>query len=307
MKISRKSKIQDEIDLFNIVRILYKNKLLILSFCLISIVMSFFVSKSLHSPNQADSISEIKITKIPNDAFNLYEFALPGIYDGKSSTSINLYNNQFISLINSKENLIDYFDSYGKELINIVSLNEKFIKKDKIFFADYFFNKISKIDDINKVYISKFFFNNDDIDGQKFLNHYFNFTQKKTNSIVAKYLINIITDYLIFFENEKEIAKKLNLISPNLQNNNIISEKMYFIMGAESINSRINFLIFIKKKLGENELSISKYFNISKASNQPKLKLDLTQKHMQVGFLIGFLLSLIVIFFKTNFKKLKYT
>jgi len=102
------------------------------------------------------------------------------------------------------------------------------------------------------------------------------------------------------------MAKKINLIAPNLQNNVIISEKdkiNFPIMGLESINSRINLLISIKKKLDGNELLISKYFKISDASNQTKLKLEnKIQKHMQIGFVISFLLSLIVIFLKTTIK-----
>jgi LPS O-antigen subunit length determinant protein (WzzB/FepE family) len=301
MKISRKLNIQDEIDLFDIARTIYKNKFLILIFCLIGTVSSFFLSKAIYQIKPEYSISEIKITKIPNGVFDIYENLIPN----SSNVNINLYNDEFINLINSKENLADYFDSYGKELINIIGLNKKFIENDKIFFAGYFFDKISKIDEAKKVYLAKFIFDNNDIDGQKFLNHYFDFTIKRTNSYSAKYLINMINDYLIFSENQRELAKKLNLVSPDLQNNNIISEKdkMIYVMSLESINSRIDFLISMKKKLSENELLISKYFKISVASTPTKINSpNRIQMHMQIGFVISLLLSLIVIFLKTTIK-----
>jgi hypothetical protein len=74
-------------------------------------------------------------------------------------------------------------------------------------------------------------------------------------------------------------------------------------MSLESINSRIDFLISMKKKLSENELLISKYFKISVASTPTKINSpNRIQMHMQIGFVISLLLSLIVIFLKTTIK-----
>lgn len=298
MKKNHKSNFEDEINLLDIVKILFKEKIIILSFCFIGLVSSFFLSKTIFAPkSKSISIAVIEVEKISETPFNLLGFLIP---TGQAEKIYDLYNNKFIDTVKSKKNFHDYFDVYGKELINIIDLSKNFLEYDKFLFEDYFNNKINNVSNTKTIAVYRFDFHSNEIDGKKFLDHYFEFTKRKVNSYIIDILKSNIDEYLIFLLNEYEISKNLEYNYPANEKDNMI-----FTIGKERLSSRINLIKSINERLGKNDLKFSNYFLIHKASSVIKNPSENNlQKHIYIGITIGFLLSLIIIFFKTEFKKL---
>lgn len=300
---NHKSNIEEYIDLLQVVKLLYKEKILILSICLISLLSSFVISNILFTQkNENYSTSDIKIQQIPPGTFDLYGFMIPTV---SQSSNIQHYNKQFLNLIISEENLQNYYNFYGKELTNNIDLNKIFFENDEYYFVNYFFNRMSLVNNNDPLKLTyKLTYNDYDVDGQKFLNSYFNFTKKQVDVILSNYLTSMINDYIIYFENQYEIATIYNSGKLNLDINFHYDEKSIFTLGKDILAKYRNFLYNTKNKIESNHLLISNYFKIEKSS-KPKvfeIKNNLL-RHLQFGLILGFLFSLMVIFLKTILKK----
>jgi len=300
---NHKSNIEEYIDLLQVVKLLYKEKILILSICLISLLSSFVISNILFTQkNKNYSTSDIKIQQIPLGTFDLYGFMIPKV---SQSTNIQHYNKQFLNLIISEENLQNYYNFYGKELTNNIDLNKIFFENDEYYFVNYFFNRMSLVDNNDPLKLTyKLTYNDYDVDGQKFLNSYFNFTKKQVDVILSNYLTSMINDYLIYFENQYEIATIYNSGKLNLDINFHYDEKSIFTLGKDILAKYRNLLYNTKNKIESNHLLISNYFKIEKSSKPKVVEIkNNLHRHLQFGLILGFLFSLMVIFLKTILKK----
>ena len=156
MKKIQKLDLEDQIDLIDIFKILYKKKLIILSFCFIGLLSSYLINSEFVNKKPQISMSEIQIDRVPKSILLLPSFLLPN-NKMPSDKFIDLYNKKFIDLVLSKKNLQFYFDTYGKELINIIDLDQKFFKNN-FFFTDYYQKQILQHSERDTKVVFRFYF-----------------------------------------------------------------------------------------------------------------------------------------------------
>jgi hypothetical protein len=212
----------------------------------------------------------------------------------------------------SSVNLKNFIKKINKEKKNTLYI----LDHDSTFKNEFFENKIQNLlienkslrnKSIDNQYVFTFpiYFN-----GELFLNNYLRFIEKKLSKELYLRLSILVDNQISMYKKNLEIAKLLNLeypISITGDNVVIINQKIYksddfFYQGTKVLEYQINNLKLLKDEISEK---ISKNVIDYKIITLPyNLNLYL---YMMVGLVMGFILALIIIFFrvilnKNNFK-----
>jgi hypothetical protein len=212
----------------------------------------------------------------------------------------------------SSVNLKNFVKKINKEKKNTLYI----LDHDSTFKNEFFENKIQNLlienkslrnKSIDNQYVFTFpiYFN-----GELFLNNYLRFIEKKLSKELYLRLSILVDNQISMYKKNLEIAKLLNLeypISITGDNVVIINQKIYksddfFYQGTKVLEYQINNLKLLKDEISEK---ISKNVIDYKIITLPyNLNLYL---YMMVGLVMGFILALIIIFFrvilnKNNFK-----
>jgi LPS O-antigen subunit length determinant protein (WzzB/FepE family) len=299
-----------EIDIFDLLKKLHKDKKLI-TFTIIIFALLFFFYASFKPQNfkteikvKYDNILSSKISlnqeRFENDKIlNLNNFDL--LYSRVNNNFLNLKNlESFIE--QSKE-----FDAF-----------KVFLKSKKINSQQYFLNSLSikEHETIKKdIYATPTVTyhltlnNNGEFNGSTFLEEYLNFVITITINQINNSLINELNNKVSSFEKAIEIAKDINLESPSpLQNNYYLStsssdDGLLFYRGEKVLRKQI---LFLKKNIEDlknnkpNANDLLKKQIISQVTYQENIyeRLFFTI----YGILFGFFFTLPIIFIKHKFK-----
>ena len=286
----------DEIDLGNIIKSLWKEKILILSISIICGLVGYFYG--LSKPQELRA--EITLKNPPTQIFEPYNLL-----------NINLNNN------NNNNNIAGQFISDFK--LNLLSLDnvENFIKESREFdnfkgylksrnisveqhFIDY---KFGEVKEKNIIILNKYSLNHSkELDGAIFLNKYVEFIKKKT---IVEFKNNLKLTLLNTINNHQEaleIAKKIQLENPIIKTTNqqqVVNEpEALFYKGTKVISENLNYL---NKRLIKLENDQFNYNVILQKALTLKNPINLPL-YFALGLILGSLLSLIIIYLKNILK-----
>ena len=295
---------EDEINLGDLVRTLWREKILIL---FISIICG--LAGYLYASFQPQEFrTEIILKNPPIQIFEPYNIRTLDLNDNNKNKNNNNNNNnidgQFISDFKLNFLSIDNVQNFIEESREFDNF-KGYLKSRNISPKQYFIDKKFGEVKVNKLIIpNKYFLSHPkELDGAIFLNEYVEFIKKKTivefKNVTKLSILNIINNT----QEAMEIAKKIQLENPIINNTSqsqvVFEPEALFYKGTKVLGENI---ISLNKKLIklENDQFV---FNIISQKpitfpNNPK-NLPL---YFALGLMLGLFLSLVIIFFKVILK-----
>jgi hypothetical protein len=280
----KKSKIQNNyINLSDILMTAIKEKIILFFILLISIISaytysSFFITKKFSTHviiNDPDVIFFIRINKF------LENYSKTEIFKYKDlSENINsqILSNDNVSLfLNNNKNL-------KSSQINQISINKLMTGRKSIH------------NGFQLIYP-------EGVDGLKLLNEYILFVQSK---IINKYneKINIVlTNYIEYLNDQKQIAERINLDFPQTYSNNEYNSVVLnnnndnYTIGTKVLSEKILIAKKIKQSIASNNFNYNIF--LEKATSQ-SVHSPNTIKITFVGLIIGVFIFCLLILFKLN-------
>lgn len=288
------------IDLTTVIEILWRQKFFILFITLICSLL--FCSYILISPKKSKSEIFINFPSnyLLNSFCNIHDLDCKKINDQLIIDT----NVELLSSVN--------FKNFVKKIIKEKKNNLYISDHDNSFKNEFFENKIQNLLIENKSLRSKSIDNQYlftypiHFNGELFLNNYLRFIEKKLSKELYLRLSILIDNQISMYKKNLEIAKLLNLeypISITGDNVVIINQKIYksddfFYQGTKVLEYQINNLKLLKDEISAK---ISKNLIDFKILTLPyNLNLYL---YMTIGLVIGFILALIIIFFREILNK----
>jgi LPS O-antigen subunit length determinant protein (WzzB/FepE family) len=299
MKKSNTYLADDEKDLRDLIKKLWKEKILILSISIICGLLGYFYA--LLKPQVFET--EIIFKKLPAQIFEPYN-----LYNNNNSNNNNNNNNnidvQFISDFKLNFLSLDNLQSFIEESREFDNF-KRYLKIRNISAKEYFRNKIGEVKDKNIILSNKYFLNHTkELDGAIFLNKYVEFTKKKTivefKNVLKLSFLNAIDNHQVALN----IAKKIQLENPII--NTMGQQQLFnesenlFYKGTKVLAEN---LIYLNKKIIKLE---NDQFNYNIILQEPlilKKKVSMSSSlHFVFGLILGLFLSLGIIFFKSILK-----
>ena len=289
--------VDDEIDLRDLIKSLWREKILILSISIICGLAGY-----LYASFQLQQFkTEIVIKNPPPQLFEPYI----NITNTNTNTNTNDSNSitaQFVS--NFKINLasLDNLQSFVEESREFDNLKE-YLKSNNISVRKYLKNNIDEVNKKDFITSNKYsLVFTKELDGDLFLKNYIEFIKKKTVLELKKNLKLSIENKLTKFENALENAKLINLENPilgmlNLKTQSINETEDLFYYGSKILSQEI---IYLKRLLIKLENDQFNYEIISeKPSNFPVQEM-FNFKYSVIGIIFGLFLSLGIISLRRN-------
>ena len=283
----------DEINLGNVTKLLWTEKILISSISIICGLLGY-----LYASFKPQVLKiEITIQKPPAELFELYN---PTFNNNNNNNNIN---ERFMSYFKVNFLSLDNLESFLEESRDFDNF-KRYLESKNIFVKNYFVDKIGEVKEKNLIIPNKYFLVfTKELDGVIFLNNYLKFIKKKTvfevNKILEISIINKITNT----ERALEYAKFINLENPILRSMNEISQvvndpEALFYKGSKILSQEI---IYLKKLLTKLE---NEQFNYEIKKDKPFIYSDKkkTLDYFVAGLILGLCLSLGIIFFKSSLK-----
>ena len=299
----------DEIDLGDLIKILWREKILILSISIICGLLGYLYAS--FKPQELKI--EIKLKNPPYHLFEPYSqmFMIPNnsqmfMIPNSNNNSIN--NNiaeQFISDFKLYLLSLDNLEIFVEESRDL-DIFKKYLKSRNISTKQYFANKLGEEKKKNIISPNTFFlfFEKKILDGDIFLNNYLEFTKKKNVTELKKNLKFTIENRINNTENALEIAKLVNLENPILKSadrqNQVINEpEALFYKGTKVLSQSIVIDKILLQKLENDQFN---YNHILDKGTALEINKTFSYIFLIMGLFIGFFLSCIIIFFKSALK-----
>jgi hypothetical protein len=286
----------DEIDLGDLVRTLWREKILILSISVICGLLGYLYAS--FKPEEFKAEITLK-----NPPFQLFEN-----YSGLIEINSNNNNNtegQFISNFKLKLLSLDNLESFVEESRDLDNF-KAYIKSNNITVKKYFKDQLSEAKQKNIIIPNKYFLNLKEkiLEGDIFLNNYVEFTKKKNITEFKKNLKITIENRSSLYEQAFETAKLINLENPILKSPNnqaqVINEpEALFYKGTKVLGQNI---IYFKRLLQKLENDQFNYNLILDKSIITPIATMYSYFYFLIYLFIGFFLSCIIIFFKSALK-----
>jgi LPS O-antigen subunit length determinant protein (WzzB/FepE family) len=307
----------DEIDLGDIVKLLCREKVLILSISIICGLAAY-----LYASFQSQEFkTEVILKDPPPQLFEPYNYILNKKINNNNNSSNNSSssNNNNINNINNinNNNVVSQFISDFKlnflSLDNLQSFVEEsreldnfkaYLKSRNISAKRYFVKKINVVQEKDLIIPNKYsLVFTKELDGDIFLNNYVQFVKKKTLFEIKENLKLSIENKIIILENALENAKLINLENPilkSLVHTQVVNEPDdLFYKGSKILSQEI---IYLKRLLIKLEREQFNFELISeKPLNSPVIEM-LNFVYFVTGLMLGLFLSLGIIFFKSILK-----
>jgi len=295
----------NEIDLRDLIKKIWKKKTLILSISIIFGLAGYFYT--LLKPQEFKA--EILLKNPPAQIFEPYNLLRGNYTNTNTNTNTNTTNTnnvivgQFISDFKLNFLSLDNLQSFIEESREFDNF-KRHLKSENISAQDYFANKIGEVKDRNITIANKYFLNyTKELDGPLFLNKYAEFAKKKTivdfKSVLKLSLLNTINNH----QEALEIAKKIDLENPIIKTTSqqqvllaLNEPEALFYKGTKVLSEN---LIYLKKKLIILENDQFNYNIISQKTIVQKLT---SERIVFYSILFGILFSIIIIIFQPILK-----
>ena len=299
----------DEIDLSDIIKSLWREKILIL---FISIICGLF--GYLFASFQPQNFkTEIKLKNPPYQLFESYSYLINN-NNQKTTTTTTTTIITIIKTTNVAEKFFSDFNLNFLSLDNVESFVEesqgldnfkRYLKSKNITAKKYFIDKLGIVKEKNIIISNKYFLVFEkNLDGDIFFNNYAEFTKKKSIIEFKKNLKLRIEDSIYIYEQALEKAKLINLENPILKSPDIRAPfnepATLFYRGSLVLTYDI---INLKKLLQKLENDQFNYNLILDKASPPVLQNTSSNLFFVSGLVLGFLLSLVIIFLKNILKQ----
>jgi LPS O-antigen subunit length determinant protein (WzzB/FepE family) len=285
----------DEIDLADLIKSLWREKILILSISIICGLAGYVYA----SFQPQEFKTEIQINYPPPQLFEPYTYVL----NNTPNTNTNIVA-QFVSDLKVNFLSLDNVETFIEESREFSNF-KGYLKTRNISAKKYFKNKLlneaSLVKEKNLINTNRYFlFFTKELDGDIFLNNYVQFIKKKTIIETKKKLKFSIENMIVIYENSLEKAKLINLENPILKSMNqstqVVNEPNdLFYKGSKILSHEITYLKRLLIKLENDQF----YYEIT--TDKPfssYVKTSSSLKYFAIALMIGLFLSLIIIFFK---------
>ena len=290
----------NEIDLRDLIKKLWKEKTLILSISIIFGLAGYFYT--LLKPQEFKA--EILLKNPPAQIFEPYNLLRGNHTNTSANTNTNnVLVEQFISDFKLNFLSLDNLQSFIEESREFDNF-KRYLKSENISTQEYFANNIGEAKDRNITIANKYFLNySKELDGPLFLNKYAEFAKKKTivdfKNVLKLSLLNIINEH----QEALEIAKKIDLENPIIKTTNqqqlllaLNEPEALFYKGTKVLSEN---LIYLKKRLIKLENDQFNYNIISQKTIVKKLS---SKNIVFYSILFGILFSIIIIIFQPILK-----
>lgn len=280
---------------------IWKNKNLILSFSVAGFLIAFILTLNLSTYKKA----KITIKDPPKYLFNYYDnlirLSMISFDRTLDDPYITVYKSNLLRNLESQDNLSSFLNKFNYINDEFIFNTENYYAKEKtkpnVFFGVY----------------------EDKTNGEEILTNYIKATQKKTTEELILTLEKDIKASINFYEAEISIAKKLGIIEPiNLNYYNTYKDnKQYLNSSYQSLTTppEIYYMgtIVLSLRLTELKNSLAKldvknfdYDIILDDSRYIENQNNYINEKRIAGFLIGFILSLLILYVKFFFLKFKH-
>jgi LPS O-antigen subunit length determinant protein (WzzB/FepE family) len=290
----------DEIDLGDLIRILFREKILILSISIICGLLGYLYV-SFNKPEEFKTV--IKLKNPPSQLFEPYTHVITN--NNNNNNNNNKIAEQFISDFKLNLLSLDNLEIFVEESRDLDTF-KKYLKSRNISAKQYFANKLGEAKEKNIINSNTYFlfFEKKILDGDIFLNNYSEFIKKKNIIEIKKNLKSIIEIRINNIENALETAKLINLEypilkSPDRQNQLINEPEALFYKGTKVLSQSIVANKRLLSKLENDQFNYNHLLDkavISKIDTKP------LYFYFLMGLFIGFFLSCIIIFFKLTLR-----
>jgi|688.fasta_scaffold519077_1 hypothetical protein len=286
MKKNNSYLVDDEIDLRDLIKSLWREKISILSISIICGLAGYLYA----SFQPQEFKAEITIKNPPPQLFESYNI------------NNNNITEQFISNFKINISSLDNLQSFVEESREFDNLKE-YLKSNNISVRKYFKNNIDEVYKKDLISSNKYFLVfTKELDGDLFLKNYIEFIKKKTVLELKKNLKLSIENKLTKFENAFESAKLISLENPipgllNLKNQSINETEDLFYYGSKVLSQEI---IYLKKLLIKLENDQFNFEIISEKPSNFPVKEMFNLKYSVTGIIFGLFLSLGIISLRRN-------
>ena len=299
MKKSNTHLINDEIDLRDLIRKLWKEKILILSISIIFGLLGYLYQ--LLKPQEQKS--EIILKNPPMQIFEPYNFSNINNNNNNNNNNSNNIAIQFIS--DFKLNLLSLdnvqnFIEESKEFDNF----KEYLKSRNISAKQYFSDdKFAEVKEKNIIIPNKYFLNHPkELDGVIFFDKYVEFIKKKTIAEFKNNLKLTLLNTINTHQEALEIAKKIQLENPIINTSSqqqVVTEpEALFYKGSKVLSEKLNYFNKRLIKLENDQLNYNTILQKALTLKNPK-SLNL---YFVFGLMLGLFLSLAIIYLKNILK-----
>ena len=288
----------DEIDLGDLLRTLWREKILILSISIICGLLGYLYAS--FKPEEF----KVEIT-LQNPPFHLFEPYSGLIEVNSNNNNNNIAAGQFIGGFNLILLSLDNLESFVQESRDFDNF-KAYLKSKNITVKKYFKDKLGEVNKKNLITKNKYFLVfTKELDGDIFLNNYVEYTKKKNISDFKKDLKMTIENKIAVYEQALEISKLINLENPILKSlgnqAQVVNEpEALFYKGTKVLSQNI---IHFKRLLQKLENDQFNYNSILDKASQSVLQNTSVSLFFVSGLFLGFLLSLVIIFLRNTLKE----
>jgi len=292
----------DEIDLGDLIRILWREKILILSICVICGLLG-----SLYASFKPEEFkTEIKLKNPPSQLFEPYNYVFNNSNSNSNSNS-NKSNidGQFINDFKLNLLSLDNLETFVEESRDL-DIFKKYLKSKNLNTKQYFEGKLGEAKEKNIIIPNtySFVFEKKLFDENIFFFNYAEYIKKKNISEFKKNLKLTIENRINQTVDALETARLINLENPILKSTDrqgqVVNEpEALFYKGTKVLTQSI---VIDKKLLQKLENDQFNYNPILDKGIALKIKTISSYAFVAIGLFIGFFLSCMIIFFKSGLK-----
>lgn len=306
MKKINPSLAEDKIDLVKLIKLLRREKILVLSVSTICGLLGY-----LYAFFNQEFMTRITIKHPPPQLFELYTSEI----NNRVIISERAVH-AFLNLTPSEKISLSFFNEFRKNFLSINNLQKftdesrgldnfkGYLKSRNISTKDYFEHKIYE-KQTNSNDTTQFFFTyTKELNVDNFLENYVEFVKKKTLFEIKKNIKLSVENQIFLLEKDLETAKLINLTNP------IVRQHILPNQLSNELNTYSNFditilsqeIIYLKKLLTKLEKEEFNYNIIVDKQLISSVNKDLNIIYSGIGIIFGLFLSLGFIFFKNILK-----
>jgi LPS O-antigen subunit length determinant protein (WzzB/FepE family) len=287
----------DLIDIYQLIKELYKNKILILSISILCIFLALQYASTIPKKYK----TEIVINYPPIHLFNSYN-RINSTQGGEYSPNLK---EEFFFNFDRSLTSIDNLEIFIKQSQKINDI-KAFLSTNKIPISSYFqltkFISVQNLNNKSSVHKYHLIFTQEFKEANFFFDEYVKFTQKKTILNFKSDLQIIILNNIKELENAFAIANEIPLFDPVFKSEiNINYSDIY--QGTKILSQKISQQKLLYSKLTTDEFDFD--IILDKASIPERIDHTPNYLYSLAGLLFGFFLSSIIIFFKKILEKNK--
>ena len=287
----------NEINLGNVIKSIWREKIIVLS---ISIICGLF--GYVYSVSQSKIYKvEIVLRDVPTVVFENYRsYIYPENKQSQSQLQSSdeipkKYNYELKLNLLSNDNLVQFAESNNK-----INDFKNYLKEENISFRNYFKGKFKLIIDndnnLNKYSLTY----TGPLPAETFLNDYIFFTQQKALTIFKKTITQKILARIKLYQHNLKIAEEIDLKNPIIQSTTearVMINEPYplFYKGTKVLSQEI---VFLNNLLNETENLKLDYNQIVEKVSSPLLIMHSTKIIVSISLILGLFFSLIIIFVK---------